>query len=89
MNSKVKFEHKSSGYIELMKSQEMQNVLSRYGEQIRNSANSSGHAGDSYESSTSVGQTRANVKIYPGNQHAARSNFKYNTLLKALGSVKG
>ena len=89
MNSKVKFEHNSSGYIELMKSQEMQNVLSQYGEQVKNSANSSGHAGDSYESSTSVGPTRANVKVYPENQHAARSNSKYNTLLKALGSVKG
>lgn len=89
MNSRVKFEHDSSGYIELMKSQEMQNMLSQHGEQIKNSANSSGHTGDSYESHTSVGQTRANVKVYPGNQHAARSNYKYNTLLKALGSVKG
>lgn len=89
MNSRVKFEHDSNGYIELMKSQEMQNMLSQYGEQIKNSANSSGHTGDSYESHTSVGQTRANVKVYPGNQHAVRSNYKYNTLLKALGSVRG
>ena len=88
MSKKMKFEHNPDGFFELMKSDEMVAILEGYGSTVMNIANDSGHAGDQYEMTTNVGQTRASVKVKAANIHAVKSNLKYNTLLKALGSVR-
>lgn len=88
MSNSWKFEHSPEGYFELMKSPEIMSVLESYGSAVLDIANNSGHAGDEFEMDSGIGQTRGNVKVKAANIHAVKSNLKYNTLLKALGSVK-
>lgn len=83
------FEHDRDGYFAVMQSSEMQAMLNQYGNRVLNAANGSGHAGDDYSMEQSIDSQRAKVVIKPNSTHARRSNLKYNTLLKALGSAKG
>lgn len=41
-----------------------------------------------YKAKIKVGQTRARAIVYTGDKHTIRSNFKHNTLQKALGGSK-
>lgn len=81
--SEIKIELNSSGIQELLKSAEMQAEVTQLAEQVQASA------GEGYSVKTTVGQKRCNAKVYPDGVHAYNSNLKHNTLLKALGSVKG
>lgn len=83
MGSKFTFKLNSEGVKQLLKSDEMQNALRGYAEKVQN------RAGEGYTVSTYVGKNRANVSIHAETKKSKRDNLKNNTLLKALGSVKG
>lgn len=76
--SKFKFKLNRSGVRELMKSTEMQSVLTSYASNIRN------RCGNGYEQDIFVGQNRANAMITASSFKAKRDNLKNNTLLKAV-----
>ncbi|HFR3839589.1 TPA: hypothetical protein ACHWA0_001084 [Streptococcus suis] len=78
--SKMRFKLNRAGVRELLKSPEMQAVLTDKANGIRN------RAGDGYESDIFVGKTRANAMVYADSIKAKRDNKKYNTLLKAVKS---
>ncbi|NQP35061.1 hypothetical protein HO923_00640 [Streptococcus suis] len=78
--ARIKFKLNSAGVRELMKSPQMQAVLTDKANAIRN------RAGDGYESDIYVGKTRANAMVYADSFQAKRDNKKHNTLLKAVKS---
>lgn len=86
MANKVKVVWRSEGYIELMRSAEVQAELVRQAEAYRDTL------GDGYEveHNVYVGLTRANVSIAGSRVRAAsddayNDNYDNNTMLKALG----
>ncbi|HEL1705858.1 TPA: hypothetical protein TXT40_002251 [Streptococcus suis] len=76
----MRFKLNRSGVRELMRSPEMQAVLTDKANGIRN------RAGAGYESDIFVGKTRANAMVYADSIKAKRDNKKHNTLLKAVKS---
>lgn len=80
--SKVKFELNRDGVRELLKSAEMQSVLSECASSVQ------GIAGEEYQSEIQTGANRCWAKVSAATPHAYYSNLKHNTLVKALGSVK-
>ncbi|MBY4977021.1 hypothetical protein [Streptococcus suis] len=78
--ARMKFKLNRAGVRELMKSPEMQAVLTDKANGIRN------RAGTGYESDIFVGKTRANAMVYADSYQAKRDNKKHNTLLKAVES---
>ena len=76
--SKLKIKLNSAGVQSLLKSSEMQNVLSGHATAIRQ------RAGDGYEQDVYVGKTRANAMVKATSFKAKRDNMKNNTLLKAV-----
>ena len=76
--SNFKFKLNQSGVRELMKSTEMQSVLTNYASNIRN------RCGDGYEQDIYVGSNRANAMVSAATVKAKRDNNKNNTLLKAV-----
>ena len=74
--SDFKFVLNRDGVRELMQSQEMQDVLVDFAEQVAE------RAGDGY--SVYVGATRANVSVMTATDEAAADNFDHNTLEKAI-----
>lgn len=85
MASKVKVVWKSDGYIELMKSAEIQSELTKQAVAYRDSL------GDGYEIEPAyIGVTRANVaiagrRVGTATDEAYNDNYDNNTMLKALG----
>ncbi|HEM3490430.1 TPA: hypothetical protein U1B28_002078 [Streptococcus suis] len=78
--SKMRFKLNRAGVRDLLKSPEMQAVLTDKANGIRN------RAGTGYESDIFVGKTRANAMVYADSFKAKRDNKKNNTLLKAVKS---
>ncbi|HEM3699033.1 TPA: hypothetical protein U1C85_002127 [Streptococcus suis] len=78
--ARMKFKLNRAGVRDLLKSPEMQAVLTDKANGIRN------RAGDGYESDIYVGKTRANAMVYADSFQAKRDNKKHNTLLKAVKS---
>ncbi|WP_449450889.1 hypothetical protein [Streptococcus suis] len=78
--ARTKFKLNRAGVRELMKSTEMQAVLTDKANGIRN------RAGTGYESDIFVGKTRANAMVYADSYQAKRDNKKHNNLLKAVKS---
>lgn len=76
--SSFKFKLNRSGVRELMKSAEMQSVLTNYASNIRN------RCGNGYEQDIYVGSNRANAMVSAATIKAKRDNNKNNTLLKAV-----
>ena len=76
--SNFKFKLNRSGVRELMKSTEMQSVLTNYASNIRN------RCGNGYEQDIYVGRNRANAMVSAATIKAKRDNKKNNTLLKAV-----
>lgn len=76
--SNFEFKLNRSGVRELMKSAEMQSVLTNYASNIRN------RCGDGYEQDIYVGSNRANAMVSAATIKAKRDNNKNNTLLKAV-----
>ena len=77
--NKVRFKLNRAGVRELLRSPEMQSVLSGYASVVRD------RAGEGYEASTSVGSNRAYSTVYAETYEAAVDAFDHNTLLKAIG----
>ena len=76
--SKFVFELNRKGVAELMKSQEMQDVLKEHATTIKD------RAGDGYEQDIYVGKNRANAMVRAETFKAKKDNSKNNTLLKAV-----
>lgn len=72
----IRFELNREGVRELLRSQEMQDVLVEYAQQI------SDRAGDGYD--VFVGQNRANVTVETTTEEAYGDNLDNNTLEKAV-----
>ncbi len=62
----------------MLKSNEMQNVLSEHASEVRN------RCGNGYEQDVYVGKTRANAMVRAETYEAKRDNMKNNTILKAV-----
>lgn len=76
--SNFKFKLNRSGVSELMKSAEMQAVLTDKASAIRN------RCGRGYEQDIYVGKNRANAMVSAASWRARKDNEKNNTLLKAV-----
>lgn len=76
--AKNKFKLNYKGVGQLLKSQEMQSVLSEKAQGIQQ------RCGSGYETDTYVGKTRANAMVKATSISAKRDNTKNNTLLKAV-----
>ena len=76
--SKMKFKLNSSGVGSLLKSVEMQNVLSTHATNIRN------RCGEGYEQDVFVDRSRANAMVNAVTFQAKKDNLKNNTILKAV-----
>lgn len=74
---KFKLDYKGVG--ELLKSQEMGELMAEYAEQIR------ARCGDGYNVNTFTGKTRVNAMVYAETEEAIRDNYANNTLIKAVG----
>jgi phage-related protein len=72
------FKLNRAGVRELMKSQEMQDVLKEHATTIKD------RAGDGYEQDIYVGKNRANAMVRAETFKAKKDNSKNNTLLKAV-----
>lgn len=81
----MKFELNREGVKELMQSDSMMSICRGYADAALNSISAS----DGYEVTTRVGKTRVNAELAAVTPGARASNAKHNTILKALGSVKG
>lgn len=78
--SKSDFQLNLQGLNELMKSQEMQNVLEAAGNSV------TGIAGGDYGVRVHLASFVAIANVYPNSEKAASDNYKNNTLVKALGA---
>lgn len=76
--SKLKFKLNRKGVAELMKSEEMQEVLREYATNIKN------RCGEGYEQDMHIGKNRANAMVSAATQQAKSDNLKNNTILKAV-----
>lgn len=76
--AKMRFQLNRSGVAELMKSSQMQCVLTEKARAIRD------RCGDGYEQTVHVGRNRANASVKAVTSKARRDNKKNNTLLKAV-----
>lgn len=72
------FELNRQGVADLMKSAEMQKILTRHAKDIRT------RAGDGYEQDIFVGKNRANAMVSAVTTKAKKDNLENNTLLKAV-----
>lgn len=77
--SDFKFELNEAGVRALLKSSEMQAILSEYGSKVM------GRVGEGYEMTTGTTPQRAKVNVRTETPRAMVDNLKNNTLLKALG----
>lgn len=78
MAKRLQFELNRKGVADLMKSANMQKVLTRHATRIRN------RAGEGYEQDIYVGRNRANAMVWPETTQAKSDNYKNNTLLKSV-----
>ena len=76
---KVKIEPNSSGIRQLLKSEEMGQMLKQQAEQVRARCGS-GYSTDLYQASS-----RVIAGVFAETAEAAKQNSRENTLLKALG----
>ena len=69
----------TAGVRELLKSDEMKNVIESYAEEIR------ARAGDGYGTRTHYSEQRVIVNVFAEDPEAIQDNLENNTLLKAVG----
>lgn len=82
--SKVKFNLKLSGVNQLMRSPEMQGILTQYGQAVSSGAQSMCPKGE-YNVRTYPIKWIAVCNISAENYEAVKDGYEHNTLLKALG----
>lgn len=73
-----RFELNYAGVGQILKSEEMQNVLQAKAEEI------CGRCGEGYSTDVKVLNTRAVASVFPETDEAYIDNLKHNTLLKAV-----
>ncbi len=84
--SKVKFKLNLPGLNELMKSPEMQAILTEHGSRVMSAANSNSTDPDAeYSMGTKTLTWAAITQVRADNSAAMHENLEHNTLLKALG----
>lgn len=76
--SKMQFKLNRAGVGSMLKSAEMQSVLSKQASAIKN------RCGEGYEQDTFVGTNRANARVWAESLEARKENMENNTLLKAV-----
>lgn len=76
--SKEKFQLNRKGVAELMKSKEMQGILTEYASGVKN------RCGDGYTQDIYIGKNRANAMVSAETREALSDNIKNNTILKAV-----
>lgn len=76
---KTKIVLNSAGVRAMLKSPEMQAMLSERAQAVAQ------RAGAGYETDVFAGKTRANASVFASDAKSAKDNLKNNTLLKALG----
>ncbi|HEM4671137.1 hypothetical protein HO932_05315 [Streptococcus suis] len=76
----IRFKLNRSGVRELMKSSEMQSILTETANEVVN------RAGDGYEQDIYVGKSRANAMVSAKTYQAKKDNLNNNTLLKVLNA---
>ncbi|NCC60988.1 MAG: hypothetical protein EOM12_08590 [Verrucomicrobiae bacterium] len=76
--SKWKIKLNSAGVRELLKSQEMQAVITKKASGIRT------RCGDGYNQDIYVGRNRANAMVWAETYEAMKENAENNTILKAV-----
>lgn len=81
MGKKVRFELNLKGLNELMKSEEMQDVLLNAGQEVASAA------GEGFEAEVHQADYVAISNVYPTTHEARKENLENNTLLKVVGSV--
>lgn len=74
----MKFILNRKGVGELMKSDEMLEVLNSKASNIRE------RCGEGYQQNSHIGRQRANAMVYPETFRAKADNLKNNTILKAV-----
>lgn len=84
MSKAFKFELNRAGVAELLKSAEMQGILTEKAEEVRQRCTAGNVSPDKYEASTTVKSSRAVATVRAATAHAANSNLKHNTLVKAV-----
>lgn len=87
--SKFEIDLNSNGIRELLQSEEMRKEVEKWGRAVQQVANSDERPDISYDLETNIRGDRVCSTVHAGTAHAYYSNLKHNTLLKALGSVKG
>ena len=83
MSKNVRIELNLPGINEVMKSEAIQEVLQQCGNQVAGKA--AGMDGGDYAASTHLANWIAVTNVFPNSREATHSNYKNNTLLKALG----
>ena len=83
-SKKVRVVHRSEGYLQLMKSPEVQQELLRRAQDYAQSL------GEGYEVEAApfIGVTRANVRVSAATDRAKNDNYDNNTMLIGLGGKK-
>lgn len=76
--SKMQFKLNRAGVGSMLKSAEMQSVLSKKASAIKN------RCGEGYEQDIYVGTNRANAMVWAESLEARKENMENNTLLKAV-----
>lgn len=74
----IQFKLNRKGVAELMKSEEMQEVLKGYATEITNKC------GDGYRQDMYIGKNRANAMVSAATYQAIADNMRNNTILKAV-----
>lgn len=76
--AKVDFKLNGRGVAALMKSKNMQSVLTKHATKIKNKA------GNGYEQDIYVGKNRANAMVWAESNTAKKDNSTKNTILKSV-----
>lgn len=84
--AEVKIELLLPGINEMMKSPEIQKQLQMAGEAVAEKARDMA-GGEPFEASTHLASWVAITNVYPKSAAAARSNYRDNTILKAVNAV--
>lgn len=76
--NKVIFKLNRNGVKQLLKSTEMQSVITKHAHNIQS------RCGDGYELTEKIGKNRAMARVTAKTKKAKKDNYNNNTLLKAL-----
>lgn len=69
-----------AGLRQMRRSEPFMELVESHAKDIKN------QCGDGYETSSNVGRSRANARVYTQTYEAMQDNLDNNTLLKAVGS---